>query len=108
MCIVLGIYLNSLQIGEVEMYYLDGEFFQEKEEAFEYFIDSLDFTDGSTLDELCEKMEYTKEKLLGTLLLLSFRNETIDNLSERVLDAIEEIFQEEVIEEEDEEEEDGD
>ena len=32
------------------MYYLDGKFFEEKEEAFEYFIDSLDFTDVSTLD----------------------------------------------------------
>ena len=96
------------------MYYLDGEFFEEKEEAFEYFIDSFDFTDCSSLNELCEKMGYTKEELLGTLLSLSFRNETIDNLSERVLDAIEEIFQEEVeeVEEEDEEdeeeEEDGD
>lgn len=88
------------------MYYLDGEFFEEKEEAFEYFIDSLDFTDGLTLDKLCEKMEYTKEELLGTLLSLSLRNETIDNLSERVLDAIEEIFKELV--EEEEEEEDGD
>ena len=90
------------------MYYLDGEFFEEKEEAFEYFIDSLDFTDSSSLDELCEKMEYTKEKLLGTLLLLSFRNETIDNFSERVLDAIEEIFQENLVEDEDEEEEEED
>lgn len=95
------------------MYYLDGEFFEEKEEAFEYFIDSLDFTDGSTLDEICMKMGYTKEELLGTLLSLSLRNKTLDNLSERVFDAIEEIFQEEVeetddIEDEDEEEEDGD
>lgn len=93
------------------MYYLDGEFFEEKEEAFEYFIDSLDFTDGSTLDELCEKMKYTKEELLGTILSLSLRNETIDNLSERVLDAMEEIFQENLVEEdedEDEDEEDGD
>lgn len=49
----------------------------------------------------------TKEELLGTLLSLSLRNKTIDNLSERVLDAIEETFQEEVIEE-DEDEEDGD
>lgn len=88
------------------MYYIDGEFFEEKEEAFEYFIDSLDFTDSSTLDELCEKMEYTKEELLGTLLSLSLRNETLDNLSERVLDAIEEIFQENLVEDEDEE--DGD
>lgn len=89
------------------MYYLDGEFFEEKEEAFEYFIDSLDFTDSSTLDELCEKMEYTKEELLGTLLSLALRNETFDNLCDRVLNAIEEIFQE-LVEEEDEEEEDGD
>lgn len=92
------------------MYYcIDGETFETKEDAFDYFLDGFDFTDSSSLDELCEKMEYTKEKLLGTLLLLSFRNETIGNLSERVLDAIEEIFQEEVIEEEEEdEEEDGD
>lgn len=95
------------------MYYLDGEFFEEKEEAFEYFIDSLDFTDGSTLDELCEKMEYTKEELLGTILSLSLRNETIDNFSEMVLDAIEEIFQENLVEveedeDENEEEKDGD
>ena len=93
------------------MYYLDGEFFEEKEEAFEYFIDSFDFTDCSSLNELCEKMGYTKEELLGTLLLISLRNETLDNLSERVLDAIEEIFQEEVEETddiEDEEDEDGD
>ena len=93
------------------MYYLDGEFFEEKEEAFDYFFDCLDFTDDSTLDEICMKMGYTKEGLLGTLLSLSLRNETLDNLSERVLDAIEEIFQEEVIEEdeeEDEDEEDGD
>ena len=92
------------------MYYLDGEFFGEKEEAFEYFIDSLDFTDGSTLNKVCEKMGYTKEELLGTLLSLSFRNETIPDLCDRVLDAIEEIFQEEVEEEEDEgeDEEEGD
>lgn len=95
------------------MYYIDSEAFETKDVAFEYFIDGFDFTDGSTLDELCEKMEYTKEELLGTLLSLSLRNETLDNLSERVLDAIEEIFQEEVeetddIEDEDEEEEGGD
>ena len=93
------------------MYYLDGEFFEEKEEAFEYFIDSFDFTNRSSLNELCKKMTYTKEELLGTLLLLSLRNETLDNLSERVLDAIEEIFQENLVEEdedEDEKEEDGD
>ena len=91
------------------MYYLDGEFFEEKEEAFEYFIDGFDFTDGSNLDKLCEKIGYTKEELLGTLLSLSFRNETIPDLCDRVLDAIEEIFKEEVEEEdEEEEEEDGD
>lgn len=90
------------------MYYIDGEAFETKDVAFEYFIDSLDFTDGSTLDELCEKMEYTKEELLGTLLSLSLRNETLDNLSERVLDAIEEIFQENLVENEDEEEEEKD
>lgn len=96
------------------MYYcIDGETFETKEDAFEYFLDDLDFTDGSTLDELCEKMGYTKEQLLGTLLSLSFRNETIPYLCDRVLNAIEEVFQEEVIEEEDEEEdeeeeEDGD
>lgn len=95
------------------MYYIDGNIFGTKEEAFEYFIDGLDFTDSSTLDELCMKMGYTKEELLGTLLSLSLRNKTIDNLSERVLDAIEETFQEEVIEDEEEnededEEEDGD
>lgn len=92
------------------MYYIDGDIFETKEEAFNYFINCLDFTDGSTLDELCEKMGYTKEELLGTLLSLSLRNETIDNLSERVLDAIEEIFQElvEDEDEEEEEEEDGD
>lgn len=93
------------------MYYIDGEAFGTKEDAFNYFLDGFDFTDGSSLDELCEKMEYTKEELLGTLLSLSLRNETIDNLSERILDAIEKIFQEEVIEEdeeEDEDEEDGD
>lgn len=92
------------------MYYIDDEAFETREEAFEYFLDDLDFTDISTLDELCMKMGYTKEELLGTLLSLSLRNKTIDNLSERVLDAIEETFQEEVIEEEDEEEdeEDGD
>ena len=89
------------------MYYIDGDIFGTKEDAFEYFINGLDFTDSSTLDELCMKMGYTKEELLGTLLSLSLRNKTIDNLSERVLDAIEETFQEEVIEE-DEEEEDGD
>lgn len=88
------------------MYYIDSEAFETKDVAFEYFIDALDFTDGSTLDELCEKMEYTKEELLGTLLSLSLRNETLDNLSERVLDAIEEIFQENLVEDEDEE--DGD
>ena len=82
------------------MYYIDGEFFEEKEEAFEYFIDGFDFTDSSTLDELCEKMEYTKEELLGTILSLSLRNETLDNLCDRVLDAIEEIFQENLVEDE--------
>ena len=86
------------------MYYIDGEAFETKDVAFEYFIDCLDFTDGSTLDELCEKMEYTKEELLGTLLSLSLRNETLDNLSERVLDAIEEIFQENLVDEEEEDE----
>ena len=95
------------------MYYIDGEAFEAKDSAFYYFIDTLDFTDGSTLDILCEKMEYTKEELLGTILSLALRKETLDNLSERVLDATEEIFQEEVeetddIEDENEEEEDGD
>lgn len=86
-------------------YYIDGETFETKEDAFDYFLDYFDFTDGLSLDELCEKMEYTKEKLLGTLLSLSLRNETIGNLNDRVLNAIEEIFQEEV---EEVEEEDGD
>lgn len=90
------------------MYYIDGDIFGTKEDAFEYFIDGLDFTDSPTLDELCMKMGYTKEELLGTLLSLSLRNETIDNLSEKILDAIEEIFQEEVIEEDEEEDEDED
>lgn len=91
------------------MYYIDDETFETKEEAFDYFFDCLDFTDCSTLDEICEKMGYTKEELLGTLLSLSLRNETLDNLSERVLDAMEEIFQENLLEEdEDEDEEDGD
>ena len=92
------------------MYYIDGEAFETKEDAFDYFFDCFDFTDGSSLDELCEKMEYTKEELLGTLLSLSLRNETLDNLSERVFYAIEEIFQENLVENEDEEEkeEDGD
>lgn len=93
------------------MYYcIDGETFETKEDAFDYFLDGFDFTDGSSLDELCEKMEYTKEELLGTLLSLALRNETFDNLGDRVLNAIEEIFQElvEEEEEEDEEEEDGD
>ena len=90
------------------MYYLYGEFFEEKEVAFDYFLDSFDFTDSSSLDELCEKMEYTKEELLGTLLSLSLRNETIPNLCDRVLEAIEEIFQEEVEETDDIEDEDGD
>lgn len=88
------------------MYYIDGEAFEEKDSALYYFIDTLDFTDGSTLDKLCEKMEYTKEELLGTILSLALRKEILDNLSERVLDAIEEIFQEEVIEEDEEEDED--
>ena len=90
------------------MYYIDDEIFKTREEAFEYFLDDLDFTDGSTLDELCEKMGYTKEQLLGTLLSLSFRNETIPYLCDRVLNAIEEVFQEEVIKEDEEDEEDGD
>ena len=88
------------------MYYcIDGETFETKEDAFDYFLDGFDFTDGSSLDELCEKMEYTKEELLGTLLSLTLRNETFDNLGDRVLNAIEEIFQELV---EEEEEKDGD
>lgn len=95
------------------MYYIDGEAFETKEDAFEYFLDTFDLTDNFYLNEVCEKMGYTKEVLLGTLLSLSFRNETIPDLCDRVLDAIEEIFQEEVeetddIEDEDEEEEDGD
>lgn len=93
------------------MYYcIDGKTFKTKEDAFDYFLDVFDFTDGSNLDELCEKMEYTKEELLGTLLSLALRNETLDNLGDRVLNAIEEIFQEPVdeVEEEDDEEEDGD
>lgn len=90
------------------MYYIDGDIFETKEDAFDYFLDGFDFTDGSSLDELCEKMEYTKEELLGTLLSLTLRNETFDNLSNRVLNAIEEIFQELVEEEDEEEEEDGD
>lgn len=92
------------------MYYIDGEAFETKDVAFYYFIDTLDFTDGSTLDKLCEKMEYTKEELLGTILSLALKHETLDNLSERVLDATEEIFQENLVENEneDEEEEDGD
>lgn len=90
------------------MYYIDGDIFETKEDAFDYFLDGFDFTDGSSLDELCEKMEYTKEELLGTLLSLTLRNETFDNLGDRVLNAIEEIFQELVEEEDEEEEEDGD
>ena len=99
------------------MWHIDDEAFETKDEAFEYFLDDLDFTDSSTLDELCEKMGYTKEQLLGTLLSLSLRNESLPYLCDRVLDAIEEVFQEEVEEveetddiedEEDEEEEDGD
>ena len=89
------------------MYYIDGEAFETKDVAFWYFIDGFDFTDGSTLDKLCEKMEYTKEELLGTLLSLSFRHETLDKLFESVFDAIEDIFQENLVEDEDEEE-DGD
>lgn len=90
-------------------YYIDGETFETKEDAFDYFLDGFDLTDGLSLDELCEKMEYTKEELLGTLLSLALRNETFDNLDDRVLNAIEEIFQELVDEvEEEEEEEDGD
>lgn len=92
-------------------YYIDDKLFKTKVEAFEYFLDTFDLTDSFYLNEVCEKMGYTKEELLGTLLSLSFRNETIPNLSERVLDAIEGTFQEEVEEiddEEDEEEEDGD
>lgn len=88
------------------MYYIDDEIFKTREEAFEYFLDDLDFTDDSTLDELCEKMGYTKEQLLGTLLSLSLRNESLPYLCDRVLDAIEEVFQEEVIEEDEEDEED--
>lgn len=84
------------------MYYIDDEIFKTREEAFEYFLDDLDFTDDSTLDELCEKMGYTKEQLLGTLLSLSLRNESLPYLCDRVLDAIEEVFQEEVIEEDEE------
>lgn len=90
------------------MYYIDGDIFETKEDAFDYFLDGFDFTDGSSLDELCEKMEYTKEELLGTLLSLTLRNETFDNLGDRVLNAIEEIFQELVEEEDEEDEEDGD
>lgn len=90
------------------MYYIDGEAFEEKDTAFLYFIDYFDFTNGLNLDKLCEKMEYTKEELLGTLLSLSIRHETLDNLSERVLDAIYEIFQENLVEDEDEEEEEED
>lgn len=90
------------------MYYIDGDIFETKEDAFDYFLDGFDFTDGSSLDELCEKMEYTKEELLGTLLSLTLRNETFDNLGDRVLNAIEGIFQERVEEEDEEDEEDGD
>ena len=53
-------------------------------------------------------MGYTKEQLLGTLLSLSFKNESIPYLCDRVLNAIEEVFQEEIIEEDEEDEEDGD
>lgn len=90
------------------MYYIGDEAFETREEAFEYFLDDLDFTDSSTLDELCEKMGYTKEQLLGTLLSLSLRNESLPYLCDRVLDAIEEVFQEEVIEEDEEDKKDGD
>lgn len=90
------------------MYYINGEAFETKDVSFEYFIDSFDFTDCSTLDKLCEKMEYTKEELLGTLLSLSFRHETIDNLPERIFDAIYEIFQENLVEVDKDEEKGGD
>ena len=94
-------------------YYIDDKLFKTKVEALEYFLDTFDLTDNFYLNEVCEKMGYTKEELLGTLLSLSFRNETIPDLCDRVLDAIEEIFQEEVeetddIEDEYEDEEDGD
>lgn len=51
-------------------------------------------------------MGLTKEKLLGTLLFFAIRGETIDHLNFILLDAIEELFKEDlVIDEEDEDEE---
>lgn len=91
------------------MYYIEDEAFETEEDAYLSFSNTFDFTDELNLDRLCEKMGSTKEELLGTLLSLALRGKTIDHLDFILLDAIGELFKEDlVIDEEDEDEEEDD
>ena len=89
------------------MYYIENKSFETEEDAFLFFSNMFDFKDELNLTRLCEKMGLTKEKLLGTLLSLALRGKTIDHLDFILLDAIEELFKEDlIIDEEDEDDED--
>lgn len=88
------------------MYYIKDKPFETEKDAYLFFSDTFDFKDELNLTRLCEKMGFTKEKLLGTLLSLALRGKTIDHLDFILLDAIEELFKEDLVE--DEENEDGD
>ena len=89
------------------MYYIYDEPFETKEEAWESFVDEFDFTESCALDELCEKMRIDKDELLGRFLLLSLRGERFED-TEKIIEALEEVFANNLREEEDEGDEDGD
>lgn len=90
------------------MYYIENKSFETEEDAFLFFSDMFDFKDELNLTRLCEKMGLTKEKLLGTLLSLAIKGKTIDHLDFILLDAIEELFKEDLVIDEEDEDEDED
>lgn len=87
------------------MYYIYDEAFETKEEAWESFVDEFDFTESCALDELCEKMRVDKDELLGRFLLLSLRGERFED-TEKIIEALIEVFEDNLREEDEDEEED--
>lgn len=86
------------------MYYIYDEPFETKEEAWESFWDDFDFTKSGALDELCKKMRVDKDELLGRFLLLPLKGECFED-SERIIEALEEIFADNLMEEDEKEDE---
>lgn len=87
------------------MYYIEDEAFETKEEAWESFVDEFDFTESCALDELCEKMCVDKDELLGRFLLLSLRGERFED-TEKIIEALIEVFEDNLREEDEDEGED--